>query len=144
MYTTPCDAAMTLSGGTCTGASSVITWNNGGGNNTTTGYTSTVTGRANTQGLVNLSDAGSPYNAAAYCAGLSTGGHNDWYLPAQDELLLLYTNRAAIGGFLGPHYWSSTEYDDQFARGYRFTDGALVVLQKPIANGQINVRCVRR
>jgi hypothetical protein len=30
--------------------------------------------------------------AAAFCAGLTIGGFSDWYLPARDELELLYRN----------------------------------------------------
>lgn len=35
--------------------------------------------------------------AAAFCAGLSIGGFSDWYLPARDELELLYRNLKPTG-----------------------------------------------
>lgn len=43
--------------------------------------------------------------AAGYCAGLGPG----WYLPAKDELQMLYNNRSLLGVFSGTDYWSSTE-----------------------------------
>lgn len=32
------------------------------------------------------------YPAAHYCAGLSIGGYDDWYLPARDELEVIFRN----------------------------------------------------
>lgn len=37
------------------------------------------------------------YNAARYCDELVTGGKTDWYLPARDELSLLFENYLEIG-----------------------------------------------
>ncbi|MBJ7541970.1 DUF1566 domain-containing protein [Rhodomicrobium udaipurense] len=149
MYTTPCDAGMTLSGGICTGSRLTKTWNNGTSNWKVTGFTSMVTGRANTLGLAALDDSGdaypaSPYKAAVYCNGLSTGGHTDWYLPSTNELNILYTNRVAIGGFEttnGDWYWSSTEVTSDVVWIQRFTDGNQNYNGKSGSNG---VRCVRR
>lgn len=142
MYTTPCDHGQSLSG-SCTGTRSTITWNNGTSNWTTTGFTSALTGRDNTAGLYTLSDAGGPYNAARTCAELSAHGHSDWYLPANDEMSVLYTNHAAIGGFLmdGSHYWSSSEHDHDDAIVRRFSNGHVFGTKKNYAG---LVRCVRR
>ena len=55
------------------------------------------------------------------------GGFSDWYLPGKWELNELYTHKNAVGGFalytdisavggVAPGvYWSSTEYDPNFA-----------------------------
>ncbi|MGZ9108439.1 MAG: Lcl C-terminal domain-containing protein [Micavibrio sp.] len=89
--------------------SSSTAWNNGSTNYTTTGVTSQTDGKGNTQTLVALSDAGAPYAAATLCDGLTAHGHSDWYLPSRDELNVLYTNAAALGGFANVYYWGSTE-----------------------------------
>ena len=119
MYTTQCDAGQYWNGSACTVCASglwsgsgstcsttyssrtdgLVTWNNGTGNWTDTGYTSAVTGKDNTAGLAVLADAGSTYKAASYCENLTAYGNSDWYLPAKNELNILYTNAAAIGHF---------------------------------------------
>lgn len=115
---------------------------------------SCVEGSANTALLSGLSDTASPYRAASHCRGLTTGGHKDWYLPAQDELNVLYVNRHAIGG-TGPEawYWSSSEYSAQGARQQYFGDDYTHPLYGPIVSGQqdydgkdniVSVRCVRK
>ena len=78
----------------------------------TPGYQSKLTGRANTTKLLMQNDAGAPYQAASYCAHLSSNGHNDWYLPAENELDPLWINPIAIGGFniSGARYWTSTAF----------------------------------
>jgi hypothetical protein len=136
MYTTPADAGQ-------------YTWNNGTSNwiDTAMSNTSYTTGEANTTLLVGLSDAASPYAAAVYCDGLSAHGQTDWYLPAKDELNVLYTNKAAIGGFNisgsapAGYYWSSSELDFTHAWVRRFSDGNQSSFFK--SNG-LSVRCVRR
>jgi uncharacterized protein (TIGR02145 family) len=50
--------------------------------------------------------------AAKLCADLVWGGKSDWYLPAIDELGLIYN---VIPGFTGAGYWSSSEYDASYA-----------------------------
>lgn len=120
-----------------------ISWNNGTGNWTVTGATSTSDGLANTNTLIALSDAGAPYNAANACRALGA----EWYLPAPDELSVLYTNRLAIGGFnLGGSfpvgwYWSSPESNSGNARAVRFSGGNQTNYGK---NNGLSVRCVRR
>ena len=44
-------------------------------------------------------------NAKTYCAGLTEGGHNDWRLPTQRELMMIY----AINGDLPDEYSIPTE-----------------------------------
>ncbi len=143
MYTTRCDVGQTWSGSACTGTRLTKTWNNGTTNWTTTGYTSATTGRANTTGIAALSDAGSPHYAAQYCDALSANGRSDWYLPAKDELNVMYTNKTAIGSFLvdGTYYWSSSEYNNNDAWIQRFSDGYQGYYYK--SNNYL-VRCARR
>lgn len=53
----------------------------------TTGITSVTNGPANSAALAAL---GSSYAAATFCEGLNIGGYTDWYLPAKNELEVLY------------------------------------------------------
>jgi hypothetical protein len=167
MYTTVCDSNQYWNGSACTACASgqwsgsgstcnttySRAWNNGTSNWTVTGYTSATTGKANTAGLVALIDAGSPYNAADYCTSLSAYGHADFYLPAENELAVLYANKAAIanfdttdgsssvGGFYPGLYWTSTEYSNFSAWYQRFSDGSQNGFNK---FNLLAVRCVRR
>jgi hypothetical protein len=150
MYTTPADAP------------SVYAWNDGTSNytdiamvnctDTSPGTASSCqTGEANTALLVALNGSGTPapYAAAEYCNGLSAHGYDDWYLPAQDELNVLHTNKNTGDlngtfdetGTLASFYWSSSELDNQNARLQRFTDGLQFGTNK---NTGITVRCVRK
>lgn len=143
MYTTPADAGQ-------------YPWNNGNSTGrTTTNQTNATTGETNTGNLITIdSDSGvggtQPHQAAQYCANLSGApghGHDDWYLPAKDELNVLFTNRAAIGGFNtsgsypAGYYWSSSEDDTNYAWNQRFSDGDQDDTSKFIG---FSVRCVRR
>jgi hypothetical protein len=83
-----------------------------------TNSTSRVTGEAYTAalsigGMYQDADAGmagvQPHEAANYCTDLTFGGRTDWYLPAIDELRVMFNNAAAIGGWGNDEYWSSTE-----------------------------------
>ena len=40
---------------------------------------------------------------------LFRSGYTGWFLPARDELAVMYSNKDAIGGFSSGSYWSSTE-----------------------------------
>jgi hypothetical protein len=115
-------------------------WANG---SSTIGVTSTTDGAGNTDDLVNLSDAGAPYEAADYCDGLSAHGHSDWYLPAKDELNLFWNSGRPVAGVstgVMDYYWSSTEFNNYYAWIQRFSDGGKYVNVK--SNNQL-VRCVR-
>jgi len=151
MYTTPADAP------------GAYTWNDGSSNwldtamvnctTTTPGTESSCqTGQSNTALLVALNGSGTPapYAAAEYCNGLTAHGQSDWYLPAQDELNVLYTNRN-MGNLNGTfnetgvspagHYWSSSERHNIDTRFQRFSDGFQLHLSK---TSGLSVRCVRR
>ena len=63
--------------------------------------------------------------AADICANLTLGGYSDWFLPSQDELVLMYFNIGQgalenVGNFTNHSYWSSTEYDFQNAMARPF------------------------
>ena len=60
------------------------TWGTSG---VTTGFTSLINGPANSAGEAAL---GAAYQAATFCEGLTIGGYSDWYLPATNELEVLY------------------------------------------------------
>ena len=98
------------------------------GSSTTTGATGTDigTGLSNTNTIITSQGNTGSY-AAKLCAdySLNVNGvvYDDWYLPSQDELNKLYLNQVAIGGFANNYYWSSSEYDDTYARRQDFASG---------------------
>jgi len=67
--------------------------------------------------------------ALRYAENLDAYGHRDWHAPTNEELNVLFRNRAAIGGFnetgsiLGGWYWSSSQTNDYRAWSQRFSDG---------------------
>lgn len=48
--------------------------------------------------------------AEAMCEASTLAGYTDWRLPTEEELMVLYSNRNLIGGFLPNYYWSSYYY----------------------------------
>lgn len=123
--------------------SSGVYWNNGTFDWIDTGTTSASDGLANTDTLVGLADIGSPYQAAQLCRSYG----EKWYLPAQDELNLLYTNKSTIGGFdvsgtyPQGYYWSSTEGNSGASIRQIFNNGQQLQQRKDIL---FSVRCVRQ
>jgi hypothetical protein len=116
-----------------------IQWYNG--SYTTTGATGVAlgTGRTNTNTII--SSQGSGTYAAALCSSIDLGGYYGWYLPSKDELLKLYLNRNAIGGFSTNYYWSSSESSNMFAFAKSFgPDGEELTTGK---NLSYSVRAVR-
>lgn len=62
--------------------------------------------------------------AARLCGDLVLNDFNDWYLPSNDELIKLYINQVAIGGFsVNAAYWSSSEFANDFAWCQNFGNG---------------------
>jgi hypothetical protein len=100
--------------------------------------TAIATGRQNTLAiLANCKVAGI---AAQLCGDLELDGYNDWYLPSQGELNLLYLNKETIGNFAGVEYWSSSESSTNDAWVQGFGVGDKYGLSK---SGAISVRAVR-
>jgi hypothetical protein len=81
------------------------------------------TGAANTAAIV--AQPGCTAGAAKRCDSLGEGGYSDWYLPSLVELNKLWANRAAIGGFGGTVYWTSSEFAADKANIVNFNDGTL-------------------
>ena len=146
LYTTPADAGQ-------------FSWNDGTStpwvdtamvNCTTGAQASCYTGEANTALLAALGTTPSPapYVAARHCDGLTAHGHSDWYLPARDELNILYTNHVAIGAFnisgsfRAGLYWASSERNKNASWPQRFSDGSQSIFFNK--NEGVSVRCVRR
>ena len=84
------------------------------------------TGSANTDAIVAVCSTGAAKSARAYTGG----GVSDWFLPSIDELLQMYTNRAAIGGLVQTTqvgtgiatttFWSSSEYNSSQSKNWSF------------------------
>ena len=111
--------------------SSGIRWYNGSYD--ITGATGTAIGTGATNTTTIISEQGP--TETSYAAGLARaytgGGHTDWFLPSKDELNLMYENIGQgnvlglgnVGNFAEYYYWSSTEYDNNFAWFQYFTNG---------------------
>jgi hypothetical protein len=88
----------------------------------TSGTGSCVNGYTNTR---------SPMENATHPAGNWTAtrtisGYSDWYLPARDELNIMYTNKGSMPAgesFAADNYWSSTEISAYYACGQFFSTG---------------------
>jgi len=104
--------------------SSGIQWTTG--NYVTTGATGTAigTGSANTTAIISAQGGTETSYAAGLARAYTGGGYTDWFLPSKDELNKMYTKRVTINTtavsnsgskFSTNFYWSSTEYDFDFA-----------------------------
>lgn len=74
--------------------------------------------------------------AITFCKYLENG----WRLPNKYEFNFLYINKDKIGGFSNECYWSSTEYDREYAWNRDFTNGDQ---NTDSYNSLHNVRAVR-
>ncbi len=105
-------------------------------------------GAANTNAIVAACPAGI---AAKACNDLVLNSYSDWYLPSIDQLNLMYVNlhQKGLGGFpafstdYNPDYWSSSEYDKDYAWGFDFITGNPAKDYKEISSFFFNVRAVR-
>ena len=103
--------------------------------------TSIGTGYHNTMDIVNQGCAteNGGFTAAQAALDAEINGYNDWYLPSKDELVEMYNTignggpDGNIGGFTTsntPYYWSSSEYDYNFACFVFFSDGLSLYANK--------------
>ncbi|MCD4833849.1 MAG: DUF1566 domain-containing protein [Bacteroidales bacterium] len=116
-----------------------VRWYAGTSGNTQAKGDGPYAGEANTAIIiaaqVAIGDDGNTY-AARICNELqiteSSKTYGDWYLPAKQELNLMYQNRGTInatatvnGGvaFVASTYWNSTEYNNYHVWSQRFSDG---------------------
>jgi hypothetical protein len=82
--------------------------------------------------------------AGNWTATRSISGFSDWYLPARDELNLLYANRGSMPGGEGyPEvtFWSSTEFNVCCACNQTFNFGQI---QNNVKSDFSRIRAVRR
>ncbi|MBU1718960.1 MAG: protein kinase, partial [Bacteroidetes bacterium] len=79
-------------------------------------------GKTNTIRIVNSCGSST---AAGVCYTLNMNGHNDWYLPSQEELNLMYENlkKKGIGVFTNNKYWCSSEKLADYAYSQSFYFG---------------------
>lgn len=120
-------------------------WNYGYALGSNTMATDPNYGMSNYIKLINLIDDYSPYNAALACKALndaSTFGYTDWYLPARNEISILFNNRTLIGGFASAMYWTSTETGYYQANCLNF--GGTGGFSNYEKWNNYRVRCVRR
>ena len=125
--------------------STSIAWITGGSTQTTTNgntLTAVGTGHANTNYM--MAQTGYTGGAATVCHNYTvTVGditYNDWFLPSQAELHLMYTNINGSGGFVQNIYWSSSEYSANNAWYQWFNNGYQFDYTK---NTTLHVRAVR-
>ena len=94
------------------------------------------TGRYNTERLVEHMDIeGKAYSSesglsteeytAKKCLDYSYGGYEDWFLPSQEELHMIYENlyKEGLGNFSGGDYWSSSEHGGKNSCSIYFCNG---------------------
>ncbi|MEX2564974.1 MAG: DUF1566 domain-containing protein, partial [Cyclobacteriaceae bacterium] len=101
-------------------------------------------GRSNTELVLafhdNLPDY---YNNPTQCHELNDGtvavnfarefnlnGYDDWFMPSQKEMKLLYDRREEIGGFVEEEYWSSCESNATNACVVSFVTGEILSAEK--------------
>ena len=88
-------------------------------NTATSGTASTTDGPANTAAMITAGASAHP--AADFCNNLSIGGFTDWYLPAQDELEVIYYNLKPSTGSNDTNYGTNTNAVP--ARNSNYTTG---------------------
>jgi hypothetical protein len=105
-----------------------IRWNGGSNTNTRARADGIGAGLKNTAIIIaNQGPVDGNAFAATVCNeySVTVGGvtYGDWYLPSKYELNLLYIEKARVGNFSTNYYWSSTEYDNDYAWAQYFNNG---------------------
>lgn len=108
---------------------------------TPTGATGSTIGAGATNTTTIAGSVGSD-SAAGLCEALSLNGYDDWFLPSEQELLLVHQNLKLLGyaDLQSELYWTSTEIDTENAEALNMDDGTLTVDNK---EQQLRVRAVR-
>jgi len=109
------------------------------------GGNATTAGQQNTSIIVSvlgLSDT----NAAYECSKIISNGYSDWFLPAIQELVLIYIEKNSIGTTFQTSgqttsYWSSTESSMSTAWSQDFKNGSAT--NSSAKDRRYNVRCIR-
>jgi hypothetical protein len=103
-------------------------------------------GQANTNAII--SQSGHMASAAKACHDYTSGGYNDWYLPALWELNQCYnaafvvnTILGSLNGFQNGIYWSSSEFSYSDAMLLDFSTGGMLFEEKASI---FRVRAIRR
>lgn len=122
-------------------------------NSITDGADSLTDGVANTSSMIAAGITLHP--AANHCINYSGGGNSDWYMPAKDELNVIYQNlgyarpncpaaflSGGVQSLAGAYYWASTQNGGTYGWGQRFSDGWSTGSNKTDATRR--VRPVRR
>lgn len=124
------------------------TWNDGNaGSYNLMQATSLQDGRSNTEKLTKSASNGAIHKAARYCHALSEFGHNDWYLPARNELAVIEAAQIVIDSKTGQknnrtgYFWSSTEAAKDAAW---FHHGGTLGWDTSGKDRKFSVLCVRR
>jgi len=94
--------------------------------------------------------ANTTHPAGNFAAAATIGGYDDWYLPASDELIVLYENGGGTVSDPLPageeiasnEHWSSTEFDTSFAETFDFNIGTPNIKSDKTIN--YCVRVIRR
>jgi hypothetical protein len=97
------------------------------------------TGAQNTADILAAS-CNTATTAASIADAYMLNGYDDWFLPSKDELNLLYQQKDVVGGFASFYYWSSSEYNSDFAWLQSFIVGFQDYRSKSYA---LRVRAVR-
>lgn len=139
MYATRCNYGQTWSGSACTGAAATPSFS--ANNTAVNNATNNTTGEANTTLLAGTSNAESPYTAAQYCDQLSLHGQTDWYLPAFDEMVVVYNS-----GILT--LWNKNYHSSSINNGntwnVRTLNSSGTMDERGKSNDTEYVRCVRK
>lgn len=120
-------------------------------NNVTPGALSVNDGYDNTEFLI----GNATHPAANFTATRSINGFSDWYLPARNELNLLYVNKGSMPAGEGYAtafnlHWSSTTHNNpapfccNYAFGQCFLTGAQFNYTPLFKRSEVKVRAIRR
>lgn len=121
-------------------------WGCFNGQVTDASYIQVGTGYQNSVAITNFHNGLTDYfTNPAICSSLSDGSvasktavttilgtKDDWFIPSQMELQLIYTNlhTAGLGNFAATNYWSSSEESVSKAKCVNFSNGNLEALDK--------------